>query len=86
MRLNSVLTLGSELERDRLELRVRRATVALAALHQRASEHGRAERPARHLRQAIVDFEAQVEAMNARLRDLAPERSSNRAQRVERTG
>lgn len=80
-RSNSIPTLGSELERDRLEHRVERATIALATLRQRLSEHGRAGQPPRHLRQAIVDFEEQVAAMNARLRDLGPERSSTPVQR-----
>jgi hypothetical protein len=74
-------TLGAELERDRLNRRVSRTTVAIAALRQHASEHrrelGALPRP---LRQAIADFEAQIEAMNARLRDLAPEGTSTQIQ------
>jgi len=65
--------LGADLERDRLEHRIRRVTVAITALHQRASEH-RAELGTipRQLGQAIADFEAQIAAINARLRDLTP--------------
>jgi len=65
-------SLGADLECDRLERRVTRVTVAIAALRERASER-RPElgAPPRHLRQAIADFEAQIEAMNDRLRELA---------------
>jgi hypothetical protein len=65
--------MGADLERDRLEHRKRRVTVAITALHQRASER-RAElgTPPRQLRQTIADFEAQIAAINARLRDLTP--------------
>lgn len=67
----STPTLGSELERDRLERRVRRATFAIAVLRQHAREHrSRPGGPPRHLRHAISDFESQVETMNARLREL----------------
>jgi hypothetical protein len=70
-------SLGTVLERDRLERRVRRATVAITALRERATEHRRELGvPPRHLRRAIADFEAQIEAMNARLRDLAPDPGS----------
>jgi hypothetical protein len=69
-----LLTMGDELERDRLEYRVRRVTVAIVVLRQLAGEH-RARRggPPAHVRRAIADFEAQIEAMNARLHDLAGE-------------
>lgn len=81
-RQNFSHSLGAELERDRLERRVRRATVAVSALRDRASEHRRdLGAPPRHLRQAIADFEAQIEQMNARLRELAPDRSSTSVQR-----
>jgi hypothetical protein len=64
-------TLGEALERDRLERRVRRVTVAVAVLRERVSRH-RPEpgTPPRHLLHAIADFEAQLEALSARLRDL----------------
>jgi hypothetical protein len=67
----STHTLGAELERDRLERRVRRMTIAIGVLRQRERENRRGPRASRrHLGQAIADFEAQIEAMNTRLRDL----------------
>ena len=64
-------TLGAELERDRLARRVRRLTVAIGVLRQRESENRRQpSAPRRGLGQAIADFEAEIETMNARLRDL----------------
>jgi hypothetical protein len=75
-------TLGAKLERDRLARRAGRITVVLTALRERAREHRRElGPPPRQLRQAIADFEAQIEAMSARLRELAPERSSTAVQR-----
>jgi hypothetical protein len=64
-------TLGEALEGDRLERRVRRVTVAVALLRERVN-HQRPElgTPPRHLLCAIDDFEAQIEALSARLRDL----------------
>jgi hypothetical protein len=46
-------------------------TLAIGVLRQRASKNRR-ERgaPQRHLGQVIADFEAQIEAMKTRLRDL----------------
>jgi hypothetical protein len=72
-------SLGAALERDRLEHRARRMTFAVGSLRQRAiaTERELGATP-RHLQQIIVDFEAEIEAMNARLRDLAWERPSNR--------
>jgi hypothetical protein len=73
-RPSSTRSLGAELERDRLELRVRRVTVAIAALRERASEQRRTlGAPSSHVRRTIADFDAQLEAMNARLRDLTPD-------------
>lgn len=73
----STHTLGTELERERLERRVRRTTFAIAALRQRASEYRRElGSPPRQLRQVIADFEAQIEEINARLRGLAREPAS----------
>jgi len=84
-RLTSTHTLGAELERERLEHRVGRVTVAIAALRQRASEHQRElVEPPTHIRQAIADFEAQLVAMYARLRDLADDRGSSENPRTER--
>jgi hypothetical protein len=67
-----ILTIGAQLERDRLERRATRVALAVAALRQRASEQpSEAGTPPRHLANVIADFEAQIEAMNARLRELA---------------
>jgi hypothetical protein len=64
-------TLGAELERDRLECRVRRMTVAIDVLRQRERENRRGGGARqRHLGRAIADFEAQIQAMNTRLSDL----------------
>ena len=68
------LTLGDELERDRLKHRVKTMLVTIDVLRQRATEWRReTSGPRGHLQRAIADFEARVEAINARLRDLAPE-------------
>lgn len=80
-RSSPALTLGTELERDRLERRITRVGLAIAALRQHANDQTRAEPIPRHLRRAMADFEEQIESMSARLRDLAPERSSTLAQR-----
>lgn len=71
-------SLGAELERDRLERRARRMTVAIASLHLLANESGR-ELGAipRHLHRTLVDFEAQIDAMNGRLRELAAQRPAS---------
>jgi hypothetical protein len=80
--LTSAHTLGAELERDRLERRPTRMTVAIGVLRRRESENRRAPgAPRRHLRQAIADFEAQVEAINTRLRDLTTDGPSIQTQR-----
>jgi hypothetical protein len=78
----STYTLGAVLERDRLERRVRRMTVAVGVLRQREGVNRRQpSAPRRHLRQAIADFEAQIEAMNTRLRDLGRDGPSIQMQR-----
>jgi hypothetical protein len=78
----STHTLGAELERDRLERRVRRMTVAIGGLRRRESENRREPGASqRHLGQAIADFEAQVEAMKTRLRDLGIDGPSIQIQR-----
>ena len=67
----SASTLGALLERDRLQYRVTRTTLAIVALREREGEQRRRLGTSRrHLRHAIADFEAQVEMMNGRLRDL----------------
>jgi hypothetical protein len=77
-RSTSLYTLGAALERDRLEHRVGRVAVAVAALRRLASERRRElEPPPRHFRQAIADFEAQIAAINDRLRELAHDDGSN---------
>jgi hypothetical protein len=84
-RSTSTQTLGATLERDRLEHRVSRIAVAVAALRRRATEHPRETQPApQHIGRAIVDFEAQMAALNARLRDLRPgqPQSGNEAVRM----
>jgi hypothetical protein len=80
---SSAQSLGAELERDRLERRVARVTIAIAALRERERERERERQhrrepgaPPKHVRLAIADFEAQMEAMTTRLRDLAPDLGS----------
>jgi hypothetical protein len=77
-------SLGAALERDRLERRARRMTFAVGSLRQRATERQRElGATPRHLHQVIVDFEVQIEAMNARLVELAWEGTSNRNPTME---
>lgn len=81
----STRTLGAELERDRPERRLRRVMVAIAVLRDRVSGHRPELGPApRHLRQAIADFEAQIEALSARLQDLGHDPGSAQVQGTER--
>jgi hypothetical protein len=71
MSATATRTLGAELERGRLESRVRRMTVAIGMLRQRERADRRGTRgPHRRLGHVIADFEAQIQAMNTRLRDL----------------
>jgi hypothetical protein len=71
MTATSTLTLGAELERDRLERRLRWMTVAVDLLRSQASDHhSRSGAIPRSLGLAITDFEAQIATINARLRDL----------------
>jgi hypothetical protein len=78
-------TLGEVLERDRLERRVRRVTVAVAVLRDRLTGHRpELDTPPRHLLLTIADFEAQMEALSARLRDLGRDRASTQVQDTER--
>ena len=65
-------TLGATHERSRLKRRVREKTVAIAWMRQYMREEREPSVAPRYLRQAIDDFEAQIEAMNARLGHLAP--------------
>ena len=71
-------TLGATLERDRLEHRMNRTVIAIAALRERAREHrGEIGGAPVHIRRVIADFEAQLAAMNARLRYLTHPPSVN---------
>ena len=73
-RHTSTLTLGAELERDRLQLRVRSIAVALDSLRRYAS--GPRREPPRHVRRAIPDFDAQIAAINGRIRELTRDTGS----------
>jgi hypothetical protein len=85
-RPTSTHSLGAKLERDRLERRVSRMTVAVGLLRQRTSERRRdPDGPPRHLRRVLTDFETQIEAMNARLRDLGSEPPSTPDPAMERS-
>ena len=78
-------SLGEVLERDRLERRVRRVTVAVAVLRDRVTGHRpELDAPPRHLLLTIADFEAQIEVLSARLRDLGRDPASTQAQGTER--
>ena len=78
-------TLGEALERDRLERRVRRVTVAVAVLRDRVTGHRpELDTPPRHLLRAIADFEAQIEALSARLSDLGRDPVSTQVRETER--
>ncbi|HEX8103145.1 MAG TPA: hypothetical protein VF533_11055 [Solirubrobacteraceae bacterium] len=64
-------SLAAALERDRLAFRVGRVEHALLALRRRADEHRREiGAPPAHLHHAIADFEAEAQAMRARLEAL----------------
>jgi hypothetical protein len=67
----STRTLSDLLESDRLESRIRRATAAATALRVIDEvEPARRGHSLRYLRVAIADFDAHINSMNARLRDL----------------
>jgi hypothetical protein len=65
------MTLGAELERDRLAQRARRITAVIAALRRPAGEGRATHSGDRHIFQAIAEFEAELAAIDARLSDLA---------------
>ncbi len=72
-------SLSAALERDRLEARVRRATIALTALRDAASAYRReSSGPPQQLRRALADFEAQINDMRARADALRPSSPQNR--------
>lgn len=65
------MTLGANLERDRLAQRARRIAAVIAALRRQAGGERAAPSGGRHILQAIAEFEAELAAINARLSDLA---------------
>jgi hypothetical protein len=66
------MTLGADLERDRLTRRRRRVTAVIVALRQQADGQRFAPHAGnRHIHKAIMEFEAEVAAINARLSDLS---------------
>jgi hypothetical protein len=75
----------NELTRDYFERRARRTTVVIAELRRLASEEqGQPGPSGRQLHSAIADFEAEVAAISAELRDLGagtPRAASSRAGR-----
>jgi hypothetical protein len=77
-------TLGEALERDRLERRVRRVTVAVAVLRERVTGRAELDTPPRHLAVTIADFEEQIEALRARLRDLGRDPASTQVREAKR--
>jgi hypothetical protein len=65
------MTLGSNLERDRLTRRARRVRAVIAALRrQAAAGSAAAYAGGRHILQAIAEFEAELAAIDAHLSDL----------------
>jgi hypothetical protein len=67
----SVVTLGTELERRRLEHGIERAERALAALRRLAADRRRdAGQAPRHIAQAIMDFESHIVVARERLADI----------------
>jgi hypothetical protein len=65
-------TSGAELTSFRLKRRIRETTVTIAWMRQYMREEREPRVAPRYLRQAIADFEAQLETLNARLRHLTP--------------
>jgi hypothetical protein len=65
--------LGAELERSRLKRRLREKTVAITWMRLYMREEREPSVAPKYVRQAIADFEAQVEAMTAQLRHLVPD-------------
>jgi hypothetical protein len=65
-------SLGAGLDSIRLKRRIREKTVAVAWMRQYLREQPEPRVAPRYLRQAIADFEAQLETMNVQLRHLTP--------------
>jgi hypothetical protein len=78
------LTLGAELERVRLRRRAERMTIVVAWLRQDAGKQRREPGAPRHVRRVIADFEAEIQAINVRLGDLAPDDATTHLQALAR--
>jgi hypothetical protein len=63
---------GAALDSIQLKRRIREKTVAIAWMRQYIREEREPSVHPRYLRQAIADFEAQLETMNAQLRHISP--------------
>jgi hypothetical protein len=63
-------TLGAELERDRLERRIRRLVAVIAALTQIVEVSAEGDTRSRRIRQALTEFEAEKAASVARVCQL----------------
>jgi chromosome condensin MukBEF MukE localization factor len=73
------MTLGTDLERDRLAQRARRIRAAVAELRRHAEgQLADADTRKRRILQAIAEFEAEVAALDRRLADLANEATLGR--------
>jgi hypothetical protein len=71
-RPRSTLSRGAGLDSLRLKRRIREKTVAIAWMRQYLRDELDPRVAPRYLRQAIADFEAQLETMNIQLRHLSP--------------
>lgn len=75
--------LGAEFDSSRLKRHIREKTVAIAWMRQYLREEPTPRVAPRYLRRAIADFEAQLDTMNARLRQLTHAEESAVGSRVE---
>ena len=76
------MTLGANLERDRLTAKARRVRAVIVALRRQAGgERAEADAGNRHILRAISEFETELASIDARLRDLEagvpPRRAGN---------
>jgi len=71
-------TLGTSLERRRLEHRARRLRLVIAALGERRAACASAGRVPHALRQAIRDFSAELSSVEAALESRRPARGRHR--------